>query len=233
MKRIGIIGGLGPEATILYYKELVDLYKIKSEGLDPEIIIYSISLMEFKKSMDDNDLNTAIQILSKAVDSLVKAGADFVSISANTPHIVFNEVSRKARVPMISIVEETAKSADRISKNRKTGLLGTGFTMRSDFYSTSFRKYGLQVFTPAEKEQDVIHDKIFSELANGIVSEKTRAKFLDIVQSMIEKYSIDTLVLGCTELPLIFDQNYPGINYLDTVKIHVESIVDFCLSDNI
>lgn len=231
MKKIGIIGGLGPEATILYYKDLVDQYKMKSGGVDPEIIIYSISLVEFKKYMDDNDLSSAINLLSGAVDSLVKAGADFVSIASNTPHIVFNEVSRNAKVPMISIVEETAKSAEKMSKNRKIGLLGTRFTMKSDFYSISFQKYGLEVFTPEAKDQDDIHESIFSELTIGVVSEKTREKFLNVVQSLIEKYSIDTLVLGCTELPLIFDQNYLGINYLDTVKIHVESIVDFCFSD--
>jgi len=233
MKKIGIIGGLGPEATIMYYKELADKYKIRSGGFDPEIIIYSISLVEFKKSMDDHDLGSAVKILSAAVDSLVRAGADFVSISANTPHIVFDEVKEHSKVPMISIVEETAKSADKRSKNRKTGLLGTRFTMKSDFYSRSFRKYGLEVYTPGENDQDYIHEKIFSELTKGVIADKTREKFLEIVHSMIEKHSIDSLVLGCTELPLIFDQDYFGVNYLDTVKIHVESIVDFCFRHEI
>ena len=231
MKKIGIIGGLGPEATILYYKEMADQYKIRSGGVDPEIIIYSISLVEFKKYMDEKDLSSAIGLLSRAVDSIVKAGADFVSIAANTPHIVFDEVNRNSKVPIISIVEETAKSADMISKNRKVGLMGTGFTMKSDFYPKSFRKYGLEVFTPDKKDQDYIHEKIFSELTNGVVAEKTKEKFLEIVQSLIETHAVDSLVLGCTELPLIFDQDYFGIHYLDTVKIHVESIINFSLKD--
>ena len=233
MKKIGIIGGLSPEATILYYKELVDHYKIKSGGVDPEIIIYSISLVEFKKYMDDHDLSSVIKLLSGAVNSLVKAGVDFVSIASNTPHIVFDEVNQNSKVPMISIVEETAKSADMISKNRKVGLMGTGFTMKSDFYPKSFRKFGLEVFTPDEKDQDYIHDKIFSELTIGVITDKTKERFLVIVQSLIETHAIDSLVLGCTELPLIFDQGYFGIHYLDTVKIHVESIIDFCFNDRI
>ena len=137
MKKIGIIGGLGPESTILYYKELVESYKIKSGGQDPEIIIYSISLLEFKKYMDKNDLNQVAILLSRATDSLVEAGADFISMASNTPHIVFNEVSQHSKVPMISIVEETAKFAHQLSKNKRIGLLGTGFTMKSDFYPIS------------------------------------------------------------------------------------------------
>jgi aspartate racemase len=209
----------------------VDNYKKKSGGPEPEIIIYSISLAEFKEYMDNNDLTSAIKLLLRATNSLIRAGADFVSISANTPHIVFDEVSRNTKVPMISIVEETAKSADKKSKNRQIGLLGTGFTMKSDFYPKSFSKFGLKLYTPDEKSQDFVHESIFSELTSGVVTEKTRGKFLEIVQSMIEKNSIDTLILGCTELPLIFDQEYFGINYLDTVRIHVSSIVDYCYSE--
>ncbi len=233
MKKIGIIGGLGPESTILYYKELVDRYKIKSGGDDPVIIIHSVSLREFKKYMDNYDLISAVKLLSGATESLVKAGADFVSMASNTPHIVFDKVSQNSKVPMISIVEETAKSAHQVSKNRKIGLLGTGFTMKSDFYPESFQKFGLEIYIPDEKDQDYIHERIFSELTTGVIAERTKERFLEIVESMIEKSSIDALVLGCTELPLIFDRDYFGIHYLNTVKIHVESIIDFCFSDKV
>jgi aspartate racemase len=228
MKKIGIIGGLGPESTILYYKELVDKYKNKSDGQDPEIIIYSVSLPEFKNYMDKNDLASAVKLLSGAADSLARAGADFISMASNTPHIVFDEVSKKSKVQMISIVEETAKSANKTSKNRKIGLLGTRFTMKSDFYPKSFRNYGLDLYTPDVADQDYIHEKIFSELNIGIINVQTKEKFLEIVKKLIDKHAIDSLIRGCTEVPLIFDQDYFGINYLNTVTIHVESIIDFC-----
>ncbi len=232
MKNIGIVGGLGYESTILYYKELIDRYQSKSSDREePEIIIYSISLKEFKSYMDNQDFDSATKLLSGAVDSLVKAGAGFVSIASNTPHILFDEVSSKSEVPMISIVKETAKVADKISKNRKIGLLGTGFIMKSDLYPESFRKLRMKIYTPDILEQDYIHEKIFSELNKGIVSEDTKKRFLTIVESMIEKDAIDGLVLGCTELPLIFDHEYFNINYFNTVDIHVESIINYCFSD--
>ncbi|MBN2214570.1 MAG: amino acid racemase [Bacteroidales bacterium] len=231
MKKIGIIGGLGPESTILYYKELIDRYQSKSKGREPEIIINSVSLTEFKRYMDNHDFNSAVKLLSGAADSLVKGGADFISMASNTPHIFFSEISKKSEVPMISIVEETAKAADKISKNRKIGLLGTRFIMKSDLYPESFRKYGMNIYTPEITEQDYIHEKIFSELNKGIISENTKTRFLETVKSMIENIAIDSLVLGCTELPLIFDKEYFGINYLNTVIIHVDSIIDFCFRE--
>lgn len=232
MKKIGIVGGLGHESTILYYKELIDRFQSESNHRgEPEIIIYSISLTEFKSYMDNQDFASATNLLSGAVDSLVKAGADFVSIASNTPHIFFNEVSSKSEVPMISIVEETARVADKISKNRKIGLLGTGFIMRSDLYPECFRKLGMKIYTPDISVQEYIHEKIFSELNKGVVSEATKERFLSIVESMIEKDAIDGLILGCTELPLIFDREYFGINYFNTVNIHVESIINYCFND--
>ncbi|HJX71065.1 MAG TPA: amino acid racemase, partial [Bacteroidales bacterium] len=195
MKKIGILGGLGPESTILYYKELIDRYQSKSNGQDPVIIIYSVSLPEFKKYMDNQDFISAIRLLSGAMESLVKAGADFISIASNTPHLFFDELSQKSAVPMISIVEETAKAADKISNNRKIGLLGTRFTMKSDFYFKIFKKFGMEIYIPDENEQDYIHEKIFSELNMGIIAENTKKRILEIVKSMIEKHSIDSLIL--------------------------------------
>ena len=232
MKKIGIVGGLGHESTILYYKQLIDRYQSKSnQREEPEIIIYSISLTEFKSYLDNHDFGSATKLLSGAVASLVKAGASVVSIASNTPHIFFNDVNRKSEVPMISIVEETARVADKISNNRKIGLLGTGFIMKSDLYPESFRKLGMKIYTPDIPVQDYIHEKIFSELNKGIISEDTRKRFLKIVKSMIEKDAIGGLILGCTELPLIFDREYFGINYFNTVDIHVESIINYCFND--
>ena len=232
MKTIGIIGGLGPESTKIYYEELINKYKERANGQYPEILIYSVNLLELKKYIEENDLNSLAITLSDKLDSLVKAGADFICIASNTPHIVFDKISQNSKVPMISIVEEAAKYASKISTNKKIGLMGTGFTMKADFFPKSFNKYDLKIFTPDSSDQEFIHEKIFSELANGVVKNSTKEKFLKIAESLIKKYSIDSLVLGCTELPLVFDKEYFGINYLDTVKIHVDSIIKYCFKES-
>ena len=230
MKKIGILGGLSPEATQLYYAEIVKKYLAKTNGQFPEIIIYSVNLTECKGYLDSKKPEMLAQVLSMAVESLVNAGADFIAMASNTPHIVFNQVNNDAKVPMISIVEESAKYAKEVSMNRKIGLMGTGFTMKADFFPDCFKKYNLKLYVPKSKEQDYIHEKIFSELTVGIVNEETRTQIFNIAQSMIDEYGIDSLVLGCTELPLIFDSKYPGLEYIDTAEIHIKSIIDYCFN---
>lgn len=231
MNKIGILGGLSPESTQLYYSEIVKKYLARSNGQFPEIIIYSVNLAECKAYLENKKPDTLAKVLSNAVDSLVKAGADFVAMASNTPHIVFDQVNQEAKVPMISIVKESAKYANKISSSKKIGLLGTGFTMKANFFAEEYEKHGLNLFVPNEIDQNYIHEKIFSELTSGIVKEETRNKFFDITKSIKEKYEIDSLVLGCTELPLIFDNEYPGIQYVDTAEIHINSIIDFCFNN--
>ncbi len=231
MKKIGILGGLSPESTKMYYSELVKKYFSRSKGQFPEILIYSVNMSECKKYQEAGDLDSLADLLSNAANSLVQAGADFISMASNTPHIVFDQINKNTKVPMISIVEESARYAEKNSLNKRVGLLGTGFTMKANFYPECFSKYGLQLFVPESNDQDFIHNIIFSELAVGLVKENTRKRIMNIVESMIEKSDIDSLVLGCTELPLIFDRENPGIHYVDTAEIHINSIIDFCFNN--
>lgn len=212
----------------MYYSEIINLFRERSGGQLPEIIIYSVNMEEVKKCLEAKDMNSLVALLAVKIDKIVKAGADFVAIASNTPHIVYDELSRKSKVPMISIVDEAAKYCRGITKNKKVGLLGTGFTMKADFYPDTFKKYSLSVFVPDSNEQEYIHEKIFSELALGIVNEKTKERFIEIAGSMVKKYAIDTLVLGCTELPLIFNKEHFGLHYVNTVTVHVKSIIDCC-----
>jgi aspartate racemase len=232
MKIIGLLGGLGPESTKQYYEELVNLYLERSKGQYPEIIIYSVNMEQCRSYLEKDDLHSLTGLLSDAVHSLVSAGADFVAMASNSPHIVFNELQRKAKVPMISIVEESAGYASRVSKNRKAGLLGTRFTMQAGFFHDTFRKYGIELYVPSEEDQHYIHEKIFSELAAGQVKRETKKRFYDIVDSMVKDTSMDSLILGCTELPLVFDRPSDTVNYINNNEIHINSIMDYCLRDN-
>lgn len=231
MKKIGILGGLSPESTKMYYSELVKKYIAKTGGQFPEIIIYSVNMSECKSYLDNNAPETLAKVLSEAADSLAKAGADFIAMASNTPHIVFDTVNKNAKIPMISIVEESAKYAKKVSLNKRIGLLGTGFTMKTDFFQAKFKTYDLDLFVPKDSDQDFIHEKIFSELTLGIVKEETRKRYFEITKSMIDEHDIDSLVLGCTELPLIYNKEYSGIHYIDTADIHINSILDFCFNN--
>lgn len=234
MKRIGLIGGLGPEATMDYYKEIIDYFNDHDEDNTlnyPEMIIYSVSLNKLLAQFNKKEYHLSVDYISGCIDKLEGAGADFVAITANTPHLIFNEIREKVNLPMISIVEATARNAKSLNLKR-CGLFGTGFTMKATFYKDVFSSYGLEIVTPASDEIEVIHQKLFSEIELGIYKEKTRELLMGIIVNMIQREKIDSLILGCTEFPIMFrEKEYYNIPFLNTTKIHVDEIVDMCLND--
>jgi aspartate racemase len=229
MKKIGIIGGIGPESTLDYYRGIIDAFRKSNGGQNyPEIIIYSGDLGELLEIVEAKAMDKLAEWLLTRIEALQRSGADFAAIASNTPHVVFDEVQMRSPLPLISIVEATcAKSASLGA--RRLGLLGTRFTMQSDFFQRPFRGQGMTVVVPLAAEQQYIHEKLFSEIELGIIKTETRDALLSIVQQMIERDGIDAIILGCTELPLILPGEAHGIPFLNTTAIHVESIVRHCL----
>jgi aspartate racemase len=226
--KIGIIGGLGPEATIEYYRIIVQQYR-QETGRFPQIIIDSLDMSEFaclfKKGIDKE--KTTIWLLD-AVKRLDRAGADFALIASNTPHIVFDRLSQQSPIPLISIVEETCREAARRGL-RKPGLLGTKVTMEADFYQKTGILHGLAVIVPNPEEQEYVHDKIVTEIMFNKIVDETRRQLFEIIERMIAQKSIDGVILGCTELPLILTGDAFGIPFLNTTWIHAASAVRYCL----
>jgi aspartate racemase len=231
MKTLGIIGGLGPESTVDYYQRIVALYRERTgDGSYPEFIINSVDLKKGLDFMDANDLTGMADYLLQGVGKLARAGADFGLISANTPHIVFEEVASKSPIPLISIVEATCAAA-KARKLTRLALLGTRYTMQGTFYSKVFTREGIELVVPDTKDQEYIHDKYLNELVPGRFLAETRAGLLAIVDRLKAKSDIDGVILAGTELPLILrDADHKGIPLLDTTKIHCQAAVAEMLS---
>src|SRR5213594_3118324 len=226
MKTLGIIGGLGPESTVDYYQRIIALYRERTgDGGYPEFIIASVNLRKGLDFMAANDLAGMAAYLLEGIGKLARAGADFGLISANTPHIVFEEVASKSPIPLISIVEATCAAA-KARKLKRLALLGTRFTMQGTFYSKVFTREGIELVVPDAKDQEYIHDKYLNELVPGKFLPETRAELLAIVDCMKAKSDIDGVILAGTELPLILrDADHKGIPLLDTTKIHCQAAV--------
>jgi aspartate racemase len=231
MKTIGIIGGLGPESTVDYYKEIIAAFNAKYvEMAYPEIIIYSANLNELMKFVETKNWSRLSEWLLKKISSIHRAGAEFAVIASNTPHIVFDEIKSKSPISLLSIIEETCNKAQEMDL-KNIGLMGTKLTMEADFYKKPFISKGISVAVPSEEEQQLIHHKLFSEIELGIFKDSTREKLLAIAKRMVDEEGIDSLILGCTELPLILTESKYGIPFLNTTAIHCESIVKHCLQD--
>src|SRR2546425_804933 len=231
MKTLGIIGGLGPESTVDYYQRLIALYRERTrDGSYPEFIINSVNLTKGLNFMDAGDLAGMADYLLEAIGKLARAGADFGIISANTPHIVFDDVAAKSPIPLISIVEATCAAA-KARKLQRLALFGTRYTMQASFYPKVFSRERIELLVPERDDQNYIHDKYFRELVRGKFLPETRAGLLGIVDRMKAKSGIDGVILAGTELPLILrDPDHNGIPFLNTTKIHVEAAVDQMLS---
>lgn len=229
MKRIGIVGGLGPEATVDYYKEIINAFKNGNGDLNyPEIIIYSVNMAHFIGLMREKKYEQATAYISEKIEGLKQAGADFAVLSANTPHQLFDQLKERSGIPLISIVEATCNEAK--SKGlKKAGLFGTDLTMKASFFPDVFRKQNIEVVAPDEEDRKRINYKLFSEIELGIFKDETREMLIGIIEKMVCEQEIDSLILGCTEFPLILTaETYAGIPVLNTTKIHVESIAKYC-----
>jgi aspartate racemase len=231
MKTLGIIGGLGPESTVDYYQRIIALYRERTgDGSYPEFIINSVNLRKGLDFMDVNDLTGMADYLLEGIGKLADAGADFGLISANTPHVVFDEVASKSPIPLISIVEATCAAA-KARNLKRVALFGTRYTMQSNFYPKVFSLEGIELFVPEPNDQVYLHDKYMNELVPGKFLPETRAGLLAIVDRMKAKSDIDGVILAGTELPLILrDPDHNGIPFLNTTKIHVEAAVTEMLS---
>jgi aspartate racemase len=231
MKTLGIIGGLGPESTIDYYGRIIALYRERTgDGSYPQFIINSINMKKGLDFMEANNLAGMADYLVEEIGKLARAGATFGLISANTPHIVFDQVASKAPIPLISIVEAT-RAAAQARRLKRLALLGTRYTMQATFYSKVFSREGIELFVPGPEDQTYIHDKYLNELVSGKFLPETRAGLLAIVDRMKEKHDVDGVILAGTELPLILrDREHNGISFLDTTQIHCQAAVTEMLS---
>lgn len=225
-KTIGILGGISLASTIQYYRKITDLYYEQyNDYYYPEIRINSLDFQHFTDLENEHRTEEYINYIAKGIHALEKSGAEFVIMGANSPHSVFNEVVNKINVPMISIVESTAKRATEL-KLDKVLLTGIKYTMQSTFYQEVFKKYNIEVITPNEAHQTEINSIIFNELVINIISDQTRKRMFDIIQS----YDVEGVILGCTELPLLIAQNICPIPVLDTLSLHAKAALDFSLN---
>ena len=226
MQTLGMIGGLGPESTIDYYRSIIERFRArKPDSGYPHIIINSLDVDKGIAMLDAARLDDLADYLAAGVEVLVRAGANFGFIAANTPHLVFDEVQRRSPIPLLSIVRATRDYA-KTRGLKKAGLFGTGFTMRASFYPDEFQRAGIALVMPSESEREFIHRAYIDELLKNQFLSQTRAEILRIAQRMKDEDGIEAIVLAGTELPLLLRGSGAPIEFLDTTVIHVEAIVD-------
>ena len=231
MKKLGLVGGMGPQSTIPYYHDIVYGVSEKTgNNYFPKLTIESVDVFEVLRLCGLQEYDRLTDYLMEAISNLTKSGADFAALSANTPHIVFDNLQARSQIPLVSIVDAARDEAVRLGM-KKIGLLGTIFTMTSDFFKSPFEKNGIEIVVPNETEMLLINDKISSELELGIVKEETLKSFQEIIDRMKNEQGIEAVVLGCTELPLILNDEVSAVPCLDTMKIHIKTLINMIVEE--
>ena len=226
MKTLGLIGGTGPESTIEYYRLLTAQYRERADGASPPLIINSVDLKRLIEWMSAGELGKVTDYLVEEVEKLQRAGADFAALTANTPHIVFDELQERTTLPLISIVEAACERAQALGF-KSVGLFGTRYTMQAPFYPKVFSRTDIKLVLPTGEEQEYIHDKYFNELLKDLFLPETRARFLAIADEMKARENIEGLILGGTEIPLLLRADeHNGVQLLDTTRIHVDRLIE-------
>ncbi len=219
-----MIGGLGPESTIEYYRAIIATHQERTrDDSFPSLLISSIDLTQVRGLVADNQREELARLLVHEVEKLARGGADVAFIAANTPHLVFDVVRERSRLPMVSIVEATCAEAKRRGL-KKLALLGTSYTMQSRFYADIFDAQEVELVVPQNADLEYVHEKYFSELVKGVILPETRAGLLEVIVRLKQRARIDGVILGGTELSLILSDGMDAeIPFLDTMRIHVRA----------
>lgn len=230
MKTIGMLGGMSWESTASYYQVINKGVKDVLGGLNSaKVCLYSVNFAEIEKLQHEGNWHATADILSDAAKSVEAGGADCLIICTNTMHKVASEIEQAINIPVLHIADATAEKLIE-NKVQKVGLLGTKFTMEQDFYKGRLEeKYDIQVLVPEKKQRDVIHDVIYNELCVGEINPLSREYYIEVINSLYGQ-GAEAVILGCTEIALLIQQQHTDIVLYDTTKIHAEKAVKFALS---
>ena len=226
MKKIGLVGGIGPASTVDYYLGLIEKARAEfGENFYPEIVIDSVNLAEATEFFAKNDFDGNARLMLKSLGNLKAAGAEIAALTANTEHIVWDRISDKFEIPVVSIVEATA--AEILRKGfKKVLILGTIFTMKSGLYEKPLAERGITPILPSDEDKEKIANLFFPNLENGIVVPEDKAKMLEIVGKIVREKGAEAVLLGCTELPLMIKDGDLDVPLFNTTQIHINAIFD-------
>jgi len=231
MKTIGLIGGMSWESSIEYYRLINEMTKDRLGGLhSAKCVMYSVDFGEIEPLMRDNHWNAVTDNLILAARYVEQAGADFLVICTNTMHKLAGDIQAAIHIPLLHIANATG---ERIREHgcSTVALLGTRFTMEEPFYRERLsQQYGIRVIIPESAEMEFVDRVIFDELCLGKITSSSKSAYLEIMDNLVAA-GAEGIILGCTEIGLLVQQEDIRVPLFDTARIHAEAAVAFALQE--
>ena len=228
--KLGIVGGLGPASTIDYYREIIESYRrVRGEDNYPEIVIDSVNMGELVMGIRQHDYEKVAGLLLSSISNLEKAGADFIAIASNSPHIVWDKIKDKTPVMLVSIIDAVCDYII-VHNFRRVLVFATEFTMKNGLYSNALSKRNVEYILPSDEDIKVLGSIIYPNLENGIVLKKDKEKMIAIAEKYIKLNTADSILLGCTEIPLMIKPADVSVPVINSTKIHIDKICDILIN---
>ncbi len=226
MKKLGIVGGLGPASTIDYYRDIIEECR-KRLGGDryPEIVIDSVNMFELVSAIEREEYEAVAAQLLRSVANLKNADADFAAIASNSPHIVWDLIKDKAQIPLLSIIEAACGYIESCGY-KKVLIFATKFTMKNGLYGRALTNRGINWVLPNAEDIETLGDIIYPNLENGLVISEDKKRMIGIAEKYIAREGADSLLLGCTEIPLMIKKGDVSVPVINTTEIHVARLVE-------
>lgn len=226
MKKIGMLGGMSWESTIVYYQLLNRIARDRLGGLhSADLLLWSFDFSRIERYQSEGDWQGVTVLMISAARAVEQGGAECLLICTNTMHKMAAEVQAAINIPLLHIADATAPAI--VTANvRSPLLLATRYTMEQDFYRGYLKDHhGIEVVVPDEAGRTVVHDIIYQELCRGVVLDESREKYLEVVN----RINPDGVIFGCTEVGLLLSQHDLAMPVFDTTKLHAEAAIDFAL----
>ena len=229
MKKIGLLGGITCESSLLYYKLVNELIRERLGGHhSAKSVMVSVDFADIQPLTECGDWDGVLAILLRAARDIERGGADFLLLCANTAHKLAAEIGREIGIPILHIVDATALEIQKAGFS-KVGLLGTRFTMEENFFTGRLMEnYGIEALVPEKEERERIHRVIIDELALGKIDVAAGKEIWVIIERLVAN-GAQAIILGCTELPLLIKQKQGQIPLFDTTLIHARAAVEYAL----
>ncbi|MGY4876348.1 aspartate/glutamate racemase family protein [Vreelandella aquamarina] len=229
MKTIGLLGGMSWESTQAYYRLLNQQVAARLGGLhSAKVILDSVDFADIEVLQRAGDWEALAEILVHHALRVEAAGADCLMIGTNTMHRVAPQVETAISIPLVHIADATAQALLKDNVQR-VGLLGTRFTMEQAFYRERLEAHGIEVLVPDEAQRDDVHRIIYEELCRGVLEDTSRTTYLAVVEALTQR-GADGVILGCTEIGLLINQNDTHTPLYDTTFLHAQGAVEWALA---
>lgn len=230
VKLIGLIGGMSWESTVPYYRLINQSVQQRLGGLhSARIVLYSVDFDDIERCQREGDWQSAGNLLADAARILEGAGAGLLVLCTNTMHKVAPAIEAAVGIPLLHIADATGESVRR-QGHTCVGLLGTRFTMEQAFYRDRLReRHGLDVLTPEDSDRAIVHEVIYQELCRGQVRPESRQQYRRIIEDLVAR-GAQAVILGCTEISLLVDQDDAAVPLFDTTRIHAGQAAEWALA---